>query len=174
MLPPWLLEGPIGLAAAVDRACDLPGPTGQTCAAPLPQTTGGWARAAAAAQRAVLPLGPVVVVDRDRADADAVASAGPLPDAALVRLPGTGAHRWVVRDRAAQIRELRAGWTLFGTLRVPAAVAVVDLPAKADEARPIPARRGHPALFPGARLCCTNPVMVGVPPSPDGLIPRFQ
>lgn len=151
MLPVWLLERFPDLSAAVDRACVIPEKGRWTCVSPLPSSAEWWAQVDASAVRALLPDGPVLIVDRSTSLDDGIVRADGQNPALLFRSNGLLADRWVLRDRPAQLLKLRGGWQSFRTVKVPKSLTVDFQWPVAPACRPFLATRPHPVLHPGSQ-----------------------
>lgn len=150
MLPLWLLDGQHGLSEAVDKASFAPSQNGNQCVAPMPRSSAWWAQADGSNVRAVLPEGPIVVVDRETSHQDRAIPPEVQRHTSLVRISEPCSDRWFSRDAAAHILDVRGGWRSFRTVRVPTSITVVKRPTTTITKRPVLAVRQYPALFPGS------------------------
>jgi superfamily II DNA helicase RecQ/superfamily I DNA/RNA helicase/cold shock CspA family protein len=150
MLPTWLLEGPDRLSEAVDKACFVPAQNEGKCFAPIPRSSDWWGRAEGLHLHAMLPEGPVVIVDREASTQDNILAAEEPRHTALIRISTQFSDKWLSRDAAAQILDVRGGWRSFRTVKVPASIKVIKRSILSSRKRPILAARQYPALFPGS------------------------
>jgi len=150
MLPTWLIEGPDRLSEAVDKACFVPAQNEGECFAPIPRSSDWWARTDGSNLHAMLPEGPVVIVDREASKKDNTITAEMPRHTALIRISTQISDRWLSRDTAGQILDVRGGWRSFRTVKVPASIRVIKRSSVTPRKRPVLAARQYPALFPGS------------------------
>ena len=153
MLPPWLLKALPEMSAAIDRSCFIPDGRDKICISPFPDSKEWWANADTSSLRTLLPNNSSIVLDRKSLSGEMVEGSFTRVNCNLAKVKEGFAHRWVLRDRPAQILEFNGGWWRgFRTIKVPESLTIDVEPSGPAHGRPILAKRQHQALlFPGSR-----------------------